>query len=109
MNKYDEKVIEYSWENANIYEVQPKKLHGTGRKIFDFFTDYILDFTDAMKQLKDRDGFYLVFDEKKAVLIKVSKDLALSHQEIPSTKVLESKKKYFDLNGYRFKFYRKVK
>lgn len=51
MNKYDNKVIEFASESAYIYELLPKKISGTSRKIFDFLTDNFLDYGKSIKQL----------------------------------------------------------
>lgn len=109
MNKYDEKIFQYATKNDTIFELLPKKLHGTGRNIFDFITENILSVGTVAKQLNTRESFYLVMNEEKAELVNIQKDLQLASQDITGSVKIASGKKNFDYNGYRYKIYRKLR
>jgi hypothetical protein len=109
MNKYDQKVMQFAAEETTVYELIPKKNHGTGIKVVDILLDNVLSLGPAVNQLEKRDSFYLVMDEEKAELVTIQKDLHLTHLDITSSVHIASGKKYFDYDGNRYKLFRKIK
>lgn len=108
MNKYDQKVIEFAPKNAKIYELTRKKAHGKNGQVLELIFESVLSFGNAVKQLEERDAYYLVMENQRALLYKIERNLNLSQKDITDTVQLLSGKKDFILEGFKYKLFRKL-
>lgn len=106
MNKYDAKIIETTPADATIYELMQHTIRGPFSTFIDIMFNNLLFIADRVKT----DGaYYLVLHNAMAELICVKHDLSISHHDVTKVVQSTSNRKSFELDGKRYKMYRKVK
>lgn len=84
MNKYEQKVIELASDDAMIYELVREEISSTKGQIIDFMLEGLVAFVAALKNLKKRNTYYLVMNEKKSELIRIKRNLDTSRTDVTS-------------------------
>lgn len=110
MNKYEKKVLEVASKDALIYELTKEKLKGKIGNIFDFITFGLVSFGDGVKQLGSIQGaYYLLIEGKQADLVHIHHNLDVEYDNVTHQVQGASNRRTFDVDGYRYKLYRKIR
>ncbi|MFC7364665.1 MULTISPECIES: hypothetical protein [Bhargavaea] len=105
MKRAEEIVLETVPEGSTVYELIRTGFAEKKTRILDMLFDELLTLNRTVSQIKGKEAYFLVVGGNRAELVKVSGDSISERKDAPAE---AAGNKAFNLDGYRYKRYRKI-
>lgn len=109
MKKTEEKIIDLAKADTKIIELQPQKARRDVKDILDLFLFIPLNYKTAVRDLIQRNAYYLVTDDEQYFLYEIDPDLKSRREDVSSIVLKYINHTSFVYNGYEYKLSKRIR
>ena len=109
MEKTEEKILMLAKTDTKIIELQPQKARRTVKDILDLFLFVPLNYKTAVRDLVQRNTYYLITDDEQYFLYEIDPGLESRREDISDIVLKHINHTSFVYNGYEYKLSKRIR